>query len=79
MRGLIAERSSRQAVLGQPKMAIDKALRKPIEAGLIPGVVAIAADDCGVIYESASPQLTRANFCSERSSWSGLVPKRIGQ
>jgi methyl acetate hydrolase len=34
-------------------MAIDKVLRKPIEAGLIPGVVAIAADDRGIIYEGA--------------------------
>jgi methyl acetate hydrolase len=34
-------------------MAIDKVLRKPIEAGLIPGVVALAADDHGVIYEGA--------------------------
>ena len=34
-------------------MAIDKVLRKPIEAGLIPGVVAVAADDSGVIYEGA--------------------------
>jgi CubicO group peptidase (beta-lactamase class C family) len=32
-------------------MAIDKVLRKPIEAGLIPGVVAVAANDRGVIYE----------------------------
>ena len=32
-----------------------------------------------LIYEGGSPQLTRTNFCSERSSWSGLVPKRIGQ
>jgi methyl acetate hydrolase len=34
-------------------MAIDKVLRKPIGAGLIPGVVALAADDHGVIYEGA--------------------------
>jgi methyl acetate hydrolase len=34
-------------------MAIDKVLRKPIEAGLIPGVVALAADDRGIIYEGA--------------------------
>ena len=34
-------------------MDIDKVLRKPIEAGLIPGVVAVAADDRGVIYEGA--------------------------
>jgi methyl acetate hydrolase len=34
-------------------MVIDKVLRKPIEAGLIPGVVAVAADDRGVIYEGA--------------------------
>jgi len=34
-------------------MAIDKVLRKPIEAGLLPGVVALAADDHGVIYEGA--------------------------
>ena len=32
-------------------MAIDKVLRKPIEAGLIPGLVAVAANDSGVIYE----------------------------
>jgi len=32
-------------------MAIDEVLRKPIEAGLIPGVVAIAADDHGIIYK----------------------------
>jgi methyl acetate hydrolase len=37
-------------------MAIDKVLRKPIEAGLIPGVVALAADDHGVIYEGAFGQ-----------------------
>jgi methyl acetate hydrolase len=34
-------------------MAIDKVLRKPIESGLIPGVVAVAADDRDVIYEGA--------------------------
>jgi methyl acetate hydrolase len=34
-------------------MTIDKVLRKPVEAGLIPGVVALAADDRGVIYEGA--------------------------
>ena len=34
-------------------MAIDKVLRKPIEEGLIPGVVALAADDQGFIYEGA--------------------------
>jgi CubicO group peptidase (beta-lactamase class C family) len=31
-------------------------LRKPIEAGLIPGVVALAADDRGVVYEGAFGQ-----------------------
>jgi methyl acetate hydrolase len=34
-------------------MTIDKVLRKPIEAGLIPGVVALAADDGGVFFEGA--------------------------
>jgi methyl acetate hydrolase len=34
-------------------MEIDDVLRKPIEAGLIPGVVALAADDRGVFYEGA--------------------------
>jgi methyl acetate hydrolase len=34
-------------------MAIDKVLTKPIEAGLIPGIVAVAADDRGAIYEGA--------------------------
>jgi methyl acetate hydrolase len=34
-------------------MDIDKVLRAPIEADLIPGVVAVAADDRGVIYEGA--------------------------
>ena len=34
-------------------MAIDKVLSKPIEAGLVPGVVAVAAGDSGVIYEGA--------------------------
>jgi len=34
-------------------MTIDKHLKKPIEAGLIPGVVALAAYDRGVIYEGA--------------------------
>jgi CubicO group peptidase (beta-lactamase class C family) len=34
-------------------MTIDKVLRTPIEAGLIPGGVALAADDRGVIYEGA--------------------------
>jgi methyl acetate hydrolase len=34
-------------------MGIDDVLRKPIEAGLIPGVVALAADDRGVFYEGA--------------------------
>jgi methyl acetate hydrolase len=37
-------------------MTIDKVLRKPIEAGLIPGVVALAADDRGVVYEGAFGQ-----------------------
>jgi methyl acetate hydrolase len=34
-------------------MDIDTVLRTPIEAGLIPGVVAVAADYSGVIYEGA--------------------------
>jgi methyl acetate hydrolase len=34
-------------------MEIDKVLKKPIETGLIPGVVALAADDGGVFYEGA--------------------------
>jgi methyl acetate hydrolase len=34
-------------------MTINKVLRQPIEAGLIPGVVALAADDHGIIYEGA--------------------------
>jgi methyl acetate hydrolase len=34
-------------------MAIDKVLRKPVEAGLIPGLVAVAANERGVIYERA--------------------------
>jgi methyl acetate hydrolase len=34
-------------------MAIDEVLRKPIEAGLIPGAVALAANDGGVVYEGA--------------------------
>jgi hypothetical protein len=34
-------------------MGIDNIFRKPIEAGLIPGVVAPAADDRGVFYEGA--------------------------
>ena len=34
-------------------MGIDNVLRKPIEAGLIPGVVALTADDRGVFYEGA--------------------------
>ena len=34
-------------------MEIDNVFRKPIEAGLIPGVVALAADDRGVFYEGA--------------------------
>ena len=34
-------------------MGIDNVLRKPIEAGLIPGVVALAADDRGVFYQVA--------------------------
>jgi methyl acetate hydrolase len=34
-------------------MALDKVLNKPIEAGLIPGIVALAADDRGVIYAGA--------------------------
>jgi hypothetical protein len=35
-------------------MAIDKALRKAIDAGRIPGIVAMAADDRGILYEGAS-------------------------
>src|SRR3984957_17461178 len=35
------------------KMSINKLFSKPIEAGLVPGVVAVAADDSGVIYEGA--------------------------
>ena len=34
-------------------MGIDDVLRKPIDAGLIPGVVALAADDRGIFYEGA--------------------------
>jgi CubicO group peptidase (beta-lactamase class C family) len=34
-------------------MAIDEVLKKPIEAGLILGIVAIAADDHGIIYKGA--------------------------
>ena len=34
-------------------MGIDNVFRKPIEAGLIPGVVALAANDRGVFYEGA--------------------------
>jgi methyl acetate hydrolase len=34
-------------------MAIDEILRKPIDAGLIPGIVALAADDRGVVYRGA--------------------------
>jgi methyl acetate hydrolase len=34
-------------------MPIDKVLRKSIEAGLIPGVVAVAANDRGIVYEGA--------------------------
>src|SRR5271156_1848445 len=34
-------------------MGIDEVLRKPIVAGLIPGIVALAADDRGVFYEGA--------------------------
>jgi len=37
----------------EPIMGIDNVLTKPIEAGLIPGVVALAADDRGVFYEGA--------------------------
>src|ERR1700739_3701163 len=36
-----------------PTMGIDNVFRKPIEARLIPGVVALAADDRGVFYEGA--------------------------
>ena len=34
-------------------MGIYNVFRKPIEAGLIPGVVALAANDRGVFYEGA--------------------------
>jgi methyl acetate hydrolase len=34
-------------------MDIDTIFKKPIEAGLIPGVVALAADDRGVLYQGA--------------------------
>ena len=34
-------------------MEIDNVFRKPIEAGLIPGVVALAADDRWCSYEGA--------------------------
>jgi len=36
-----------------PTMGNDNVFRKPIEAALIPGVVALAADDRGVFYEGA--------------------------
>jgi len=32
---------------------IDRVLKKPIEAGAIPGVVALAADDQGIVYQGA--------------------------
>lgn len=38
---------------GSEQMGIDQVLRKPIEAGLIPGMVALAADDRGVFYHGA--------------------------
>lgn len=34
-------------------MDIDTIFKKPIEAGLIPGAVALAADDRGVLYRGA--------------------------
>jgi methyl acetate hydrolase len=34
-------------------MSIDQVFKKPIETGLIPGVVALAADDRGVFYQGA--------------------------
>lgn len=34
-------------------LAIDEVLRKPIDAGLIPGVVALASDDRGILYDGA--------------------------
>ena len=35
-------------------MGNDNVFWKPIEAGLIPGVVALAADDRGVFYEGGA-------------------------
>ena len=37
----------------EPTRGIDEVLRKPIEAGFVPGVVALAADDRGVFYQGA--------------------------
>jgi CubicO group peptidase (beta-lactamase class C family) len=34
-------------------VGIDEVLKKPVEAGLIPGVVAMAADDNGIFYQAA--------------------------
>jgi CubicO group peptidase (beta-lactamase class C family) len=47
---IFRENSSEES---NPAMAIDKILTKPIDAGLIPGIVALAADDRGVVYRGA--------------------------
>jgi hypothetical protein len=41
------------AAQSRAPLDLDQALSKPIEAGLIPGVVALAADDRGIFYKAA--------------------------
>jgi hypothetical protein len=38
------------AAQSRTPLDLDRALSKPIEAGLIPGIVALAADDRGIFY-----------------------------
>jgi hypothetical protein len=41
------------AAQSRTPLDLDRALSKPIEAGLIPGIVALAADDRGIFYKAA--------------------------
>ena len=65
-------------------MGIDKVLRKSIETGLIPGIVALVADDGRVVYHEAQPRRCAdrlpsrsPNTAFERSDDAGRYPATI--
>jgi methyl acetate hydrolase len=48
-----AQGTSASAAQSGTLLELDRVLSKPVEAGLIPGIVALAADDRGILYKAA--------------------------